>query len=249
MTMERWLQALVDRFDAYLSAFGSERIVRYLSNFILSMLSVLPTAAVMIWLAVRDSNNSTILASMFVTAPRVFQLLTMLGQFASLIFGWNHVKGRLAVLNTFFDLPRGEGYQIEFNKIEVLIDGKKLRINSDAQFADTVREQEVGRFRLRGPNGSGKTTLLLSLKDHLAEQAFHLPPTSGQMFGTAIENGSTGERKLAEIEDVLANAGIKYLLLDEWDANLDRQNLSRIDLALNAAAKNICVVEVRHRVK
>jgi hypothetical protein len=248
LTMERWLLALADRYDAYFHAFGRERIIRYVSNFTLSMLSVLPTAVVLIWLAVHSSNDSILLAAMLVTAPRVFQLLTMLGQFASLIFDWNHVKGRLAVLSKLHDQANTEGHQIEFGKIDVMIDGKVMHIGDEEQFADIVRNGEPTRILVRGPNGSGKTTLLLALKDRLAELAFHLPPSSGLMFGAEIERGSTGERKLAEIEVVLSNAHVKFFLLDEWDANLDRQNMKRIDHALNTAAKSICIVEVRHRV-
>lgn len=36
-------------------------------------------------------------------------------------------------------------------------------------------------------------------------------------------------------------------MLDEWDANLDLDNISRFNAILDSAAKNIVVIEARHR--
>jgi len=58
---------------------------------------------------------------------------------------------------------------------------------------------------------------------------------------------STGERKLAELSAVLADANCQYLLLDEWDANLDAAHIEQMNHRIDAVAESKVVVEVRHR--
>jgi energy-coupling factor transporter ATP-binding protein EcfA2 len=39
----------------------------------------------------------------------------------------------------------------------------------------------------------------------------------------------------------------KHLLLDEWDANLDQENILKINDLLNRISKDKVIIEVRHR--
>ena len=40
---------------------------------------------------------------------------------------------------------------------------------------------------------------------------------------------------------------VEFVLLDEWDANLDENAIGDVDLKINKLAQMKCVIEIRHR--
>jgi ABC-type transport system involved in cytochrome bd biosynthesis fused ATPase/permease subunit len=59
-------------------------------------------------------------------------------------------------------------------------------------------------------------------------------------------NISTGQQQQVTL-DLALKSKCNYLLLDEWDANLDKKSVSRYDKLLDEYAKTAVVVEVRHK--
>ncbi len=100
------------------------------------------------------------------------------------------------------------------------------------------------RIQIRGSNGSGKSTLMLHLNESL-ESSFYIP-AHPQFEIDGAQEGSTGQKMLKHIE-YAALLDNKYLLLDEWDANLDQENILKINEILNKISKEKVIVEVRHR--
>src|SRR5262249_50035758 len=101
------------------------------------------------------------------------------------------------------------------------------------------------RLTIHGENGSGKSTILLLAKGFLAEKAL-LIPTHQTLFFSEILRGSTGE-KIKEILVFLhKRSEMEYLLLDEWDANLDVKNRAYLSSLIDDIAQKIPVIEVRH---
>lgn len=107
-----------------------------------------------------------------------------------------------------------------------------------------------GRITVRGTNGCGKSTLLAEIKESLGDSAYLLPAQHDLYFSSLEgEEASSGEktsRILDLIEGDYLEASVGVLLLDEWDANLDRCARERHDEALNEIARDRCVVEVLH---
>ncbi|WP_409259585.1 ABC transporter ATP-binding protein [Pseudomonas sp. KCJK9009] len=101
----------------------------------------------------------------------------------------------------------------------------------------------VGRYLLSGNNGSGKSSYLKRIKAAVHDALLMTPEAQ---FVKLENNLSTGERRLLQIEKVLS-APPPIVMLDEWDANLDLDNISRFNAILDSAAKNIVVIEARHR--
>ena len=58
-------------------------------------------------------------------------------------------------------------------------------------------------------------------------------------------NGSTGEQQMQQIKFAVAQ-NIKLLLLDEWDANLDKANVQIINEIIQDYAERMLILEVRH---
>jgi ABC-type lipoprotein export system ATPase subunit len=109
-----------------------------------------------------------------------------------------------------------------------------------------IAQGTPGRILLSGPNGSGKTTLLLTLKQELGERAFYLPCQSRLSLATD-DSGSTGQQKRSEMDYLHGLADLpQCVFLDEWDANLDPQNLAQVDEVIGALSQRSLVIEVRH---
>ena len=64
---------------------------------------------------------------------------------------------------------------IDWNLIDVYLNGKIVEIDSLVELQDIVKSTKIGRLTLRGPNGSGKSAVLSSLAQGLGKGGFYLP--------------------------------------------------------------------------
>ncbi|WP_256576222.1 ABC transporter ATP-binding protein [Pseudomonas sp. SID14000] len=101
----------------------------------------------------------------------------------------------------------------------------------------------VGRYLLSGSNGSGKSSYLKKIKAAAKDSILMTPEAQ---FINLDNNLSTGELRLLQIEKALCSPP-PIVMLDEWDANLDLDNVSRFNAILDSAAKKIVVIESRHK--
>ncbi|MGH1510520.1 hypothetical protein [Ralstonia solanacearum] len=51
---------------------------------------------------------------------------------------------------------------------------------------------------------------------------------------------------ISSLQEIVSLEEVQYILLDEWDANLDQDNTTGIDAVLDALASTKMIVEVRH---
>lgn len=104
-------------------------------------------------------------------------------------------------------------------------------------------EIKTGRYSITGRNGSGKTSYLKTIKS-LTKNSILVTPES-HFFETEI-GVSTGQARVAQILEIMKSPP-KILMLDEWDANLDRENTETIDSLLNKLSPSTLVIETRHK--
>ncbi len=241
-----WTRELFDRFDLYSRSFNRSLRIQSWSQLGIVVTSLVPTAAVLIYVAVASVGSPTHLAAVLVVAPRVFQILLSLNDLSVAVYDWHQVKGRLDVLGDFFKEPDDDLPRVDETTLHALeITGPDAR--PIASLRQRMDRGGSGRICLSGPNGSGKSTLLLTFKQELGESAFYLPSQSRMTLGPE-EAGSTGQRKRREIEFISALPDPpKFIFLDEWDANLDQQNLVELDRLIAGLSESSLVVEVRHR--
>src|SRR5690606_15022924 len=104
-----------------------------------------------------------------------------------------------------------------------------------------------GRMTIRGAHGAGKSTLLLSIKQAFAEQAYLLPAGSTRLCWQSRHGTlSPGQRLRAIIDELLQHRpDIRYLLLDEWDTNLDADSRTHIDQLLERISQQRVVIEIK----
>ncbi|GCB04844.1 hypothetical protein PSUB009319_24750 [Ralstonia sp. SET104] len=87
----------------------------------------------------------------------------------------------------------------------------------------------------------------MALKQEYGTQCVMLPANlTGLMWLADGKNLSTGQRTVTCLQEILQQDDVKYVLLDEWDANLDSNNASAVDAMLDGIAEHKVIVEVRH---
>lgn len=90
--------------------------------------------------------------------------------------------------------------------------------------------------------------ILLGLKNYLKDKSFYFSPSMNTFYTSTFNKAnSTGETVLNQIYEIINQTDLPILLLDEWDANLDFENMQKIDTLLSVLSKDRCIVEVRHR--
>lgn len=207
-----------------------------------------PVMVSVVFLAGYDSAGSH-LGSILVTLPRQFQVI---GNIQVLV-------GYLTILTALSAQLKVWSAQLKVNEIEpgVFITEDRITVRdvtgSDEDLSlqalqKFVKERELsnGRYVLIGPNGSGKSTFLVSLKAALEDEAYFLPSHSDFWLDVESRGLSSGERIVETFKFLISNGVPRFVLVDEWDANLDPHNRALVDHWLDQVARSSVVIEVRH---
>lgn len=180
-----------------------------------------------------------------VSLTRVFLILNSLGALLHRVTDFMTMTGKLKVL---FDV--GQSILSAKDTIEGTI--KNIAVNQEPirnfeQLKQVITRANCGRFTMTGDNGSGKSTALLLLQKALAGKSFLLPTHYTDLIWRSHTHAlSTGQRVMILIQEMATIKKIQYLLLDEWDANLDAANTKAIDRKIDEISKTAVVIEVRH---
>lgn len=211
-----------------------------------TVLAVLPVAAAVVWCLSLQPSRSPETASLLITLPRMFMILTVTFHLLSLSFGWS---SHLAKIKAVFDGTEDPAA----TDIRAQIDFDRITVDSGAKPGGVVNLDELqillsrpGRHTIRGRNGAGKSALLLKLKESNAERATYLPASHDLDVRGLSRDQSTGQRAKAALTEILRQDASPVLLLDEWDANLDADNREKLSRTLDREALTRCVVEVVH---
>jgi len=199
-------------------------------------------------------NDIQKLAMLVATTPRQVITIQNLSDIISLFVNLNDKIHRTKKLSE--NLNINEDLLVPDNKItwgNIFIANKKGKtvLNSFSDLLSATKNFEKGRYTITGDNGTGKTTLLANIKFKMDDKAYLLPSHSKMMFqnDTNEKGYSTGEKlheNFKEISSVINDGIISILLLDEWNANLDKENLSKVNQEIEEISKIVCVIEVLH---
>jgi len=216
------------------------------------VVSALPILAVLFMSFMRAQGDAAMLAMLVATAPR--QVLTI--QYLSDIIGLFVKLGdkvrrtkRLSENLVFDETSREIGGKITWGSVYI----EETAIHSYDDLNLLTNKFKSGRYTITGDNGTGKTTLLTMIKAELGDSAYLLPSQSKMTFFSEVQQRefSTGEKtleNLREISNNVCDGEVTVLLLDEWNANLDKENIRQIDLEIDELSTVACVIEVLHKV-
>lgn len=195
------------------------------------------------------NNNVAYLAILAVTLPRQIQVLqntyAISSQVSRLFSAWIRISNLFENLfNKKEDITLDS--RIKFDQIKIWHSKHTLNFDKFTDLLSSFASLTHGRITIRGSNGSGKTSMLLALKHALGKEAFFLPHSHYLEFGVNLAV-SSGELTLSILDKLQYDKIYRYVILDEWDSNLDGQNLAEVNILLDTLAKSLLIIESRHR--
>lgn len=238
-------QNIFDRAsDFYYGKKVALELKKQVVNLFLSMFSLFPTVF-LLWIAIEDGANSAVIAVIIVNLTRIFHILSSLSGLVSECLDWSMHWARLKVIFDIFEVP---AHQVDVSsRISKNITVNGCFLGGVNEFIRKLTAQRIGRYTIRGGNGSGKSTLMLALKAELGEKAVYFPSGDTSLtWPHEVSDVSTGQKALNALHEIIADKRTTHILLDEWDANLDKSNVTLLDDVIDDEAKRRVIVEVRH---
>lgn len=224
-----------------------------------SLMTAVPSLIVVFYFAWINQHDTVKLASFVVTLPLLFWILSYTYQTLTLAFRWGMHKSRLMAI--FKSIQSSREYsetmekKVKWDKVRLIAEtaapdnhvslALPKSLNSAAELVE--RAGRAGRLTLRGENGAGKSTLLMMIKHAMQDRAYFLPTHNQLSFASETNKYSTGESLKNRLVEILDKVNADVLLLDEWDANLDKDNQEALSQLIDEIATRKCVIEVRHR--
>lgn len=242
-----WFETLKELWNTQKSsgvhAIGTNHIIGAISM----LLVLVPVSYTFFRFALLTKSEPVQLAVLVATLPRQVQMVQFIHELTSYFTLWSALKIRLiGILKPLLiEPPQKFGLleRIEWEKLNWNNGSSPQNIEECIQMIQSLGAS--GYLQLQGPNGAGKSSVLQYLKKHFGDQAFYLP-AQHDLFFPDIKAGSTGERTVAILNQILKDFPQKILLLDEWSANLSQQNIEKLEAILEATSKKRLLIEVRH---
>lgn len=224
-----------------------------------SLVTCIPSLGVVVYYMIIHQGDRAHLSSFIVTLPILFMILSYTYQTLNLAFKWTMHRSKLmAIYKAIQPSKESQGpleEKVQWPKIAITqsSNGQKTGvcmaipqlIQSRADLL--LQTMRTGRFTIRGENGVGKSTALMLIKHALLEKSYFLPTHNQLSFAIETNGVSTGEALRYRLTEILQNVDADVLLLDEWDANLDKENRQKLSDLIDDLSEKKCVVEVRHR--
>lgn len=206
---------------------------------------------IFVYILFRSSSNIGERVALIVTLPRQINMIQYINVMIVYIFGISNilVRNKTILKSTdIIDCKSDCETYIQFNLIKIKKNSKSIEIKNMKKLSEFIQKEKNGRITICGENGSGKSTILAVLKEKLGDDAYLFSQCLNLYFdGSDSDSKSSGEEAVIKLENILNKVYVKYLLLDEWDANLDKYNISILSSKINDVAKHKLIIEVRHR--
>ena len=222
------------------------------STTIASLIGFIPIIYFLLDTITEAANDIALLTALIATLPRQITTVHYLSDIAFFSNEYTALKARINGLKASLVLnPSHTKATISWDKITLSNTLLQPSFSQPLFYLEdliaTLSHQKTGRYLVSGTNGCGKSSMLLQLKESLKESAYYLPANSDLFFDNAMENNfSSGERQVNALHNLRTLKGVQYLLLDEWDANLDNNNKQLLSTLLDKLSLSYCILEVRH---
>lgn len=230
--VNRWMRAAV------LNNFFTLKV-----QLLILLICYIPTVSLYLYLGYQADTALRI--TMLVGLPKLLQIINNSGQIVSMAAAFGSVIGQLKIIKGCITPTDNKSLGERINVDEITINGETKK-QDVKDVIELLSQSQKQRITIRGKNGSGKTSLLLMLKEHLDDKAAIYLWNQGEIF-SQYKNHSSGESRYLAIKKFIHNRSEPFLLIDEWDANLDAANREKISHLINdCVAEGHAVIEIRH---
>lgn len=215
--------------------------IQHINSSLGMIILMLPVFLVTAFIFNKNWHDAATMAVLIATLPRQIQLLQM----CYALIGYHTSIG---VIKTMLDGIL-EVLQPTAVNLDNYIQADQIRVKQTGEIFDSTQLPKQGRVTLVGNNGVGKSCMLLKLKEDYQEQAYYLPAKHNLYFNYKSDKahkGSTGQQLIKQIQEIREDDQSRIVMLDEWDAHLDRENTQIIDQHLDELAQTRLIIEVRH---
>lgn len=215
----------------------------------IALLTMLPCMVIAVHSLLVHATDKAYAATVIVTLPRLFMILNFTYDLLDSLTEFPMQKSKISGIIRGIQSPLKNDIlsRVNWSKLKFILNNEKILTHLDSIDEIVPLLKEPGRITIRGENGAGKSTLLLLIHQKLLPRSFYLPAQHHLCFNSMTIDRSTGETLKAQMQEILAQVEAQWILLDEWDANLDTLNQSEISQMINVLAQTKIVVEVRHR--
>lgn len=215
--------------------------LKHINSSVGMIVLILPVFIVTAIIFNKNWQDTATMAVLVATLPRQIQLMQMcyalIGYHTSISVVKTMLDGILEVLSP---APVNLNNYIQANRI---------RVKQTGEVFDATQLPKQGRMTLVGDNGVGKSCILLKLKNESWDQTYYLPAKHNLYFNYKTDQthkGSTGQQLIKQIQEIRLEDQSTIVMLDEWDAHLDRKNTQIIDQYLDELAQTRLVIDARH---
>ncbi len=256
-----WGEKTTQRLDrCFQRNVALERFDQLLAIFV-TLMTAIPSLGVVVYYMLKHQHSAAELSAFVVVLPILFMILSYTHQTLSLAFRWGMHRSKLnsiyKAIEGLKDPQAALERKVKWGRLTLTEMQPKASSEETVSLAypqpinsqnDLLKYSDrSGRFTIRGENGCGKSTTLMLVKKALAKRAFFLPTHNHLTFVSETDRYSTGESLKNRLIEILEKVDADVLLLDEWDANLDKENQEKLSELIDQLSVKKCVIEVRHR--
>lgn len=232
--LSRWRPTMLRTFRNFAAAQAALSWTTVSSQWAVLLASHLPPlAALCIGF---DAASPDAMLTIAVGLPGVLALLSSQAELAALFATTGVLAAQWKVLGDFLQPPRSVDVleRVDLSRMRIHHPEGELPAGSIDEMVAALPPE--GIVTISAPNGSGKSSLLVCLKAWWGERAFYLPAVHSLLPSRRVSL-STGEAIVDQVRAALSDRRVDVLLLDEWRANLDRDNAAALERLLYAAAR------------
>lgn len=184
--------------------------------------------------------------------PRLIELMLDISGFVMQILNFGRYTARIQWLHNELKKNCKNDYHLRVNKEKIFIrimgkDDVSIESTQHLKFFIKNCNNQKGRITITGENGAGKTSLLFAVKHQFPKKSLLILASHKQKLLPASK--SVGQHSMLELLSAIKwtekmNGFI--LLLDEWNANLDKINEKIINEKLGLLTKTGLIIETLH---
>ena len=247
-----WNENFADRLQSLRQAAVRYDITRSIISGLTVSAALLLIAIGNAWYFAEHRTDIIGLSALLITLPRQLQTIQHIFSFFNVLISYKGVREQFEGIGRLFDLHDQVASAlkyVKFKEIEIYVNRERKQFDTVEDFLRLIEHSPAMRITFRGANGVGKSTLLAYIAEYFTQDRVFIPSYTTEFeFPEEATAGLSDGRRAMTALTILGNEENRFILIDEWDANLDFSNVTLMDSQIdNWVARGRTVIETRHR--